>query len=147
MIPDVDHYLVRLNKACQNYYGVAGREYLRRLVHEKATSPGILAEYLEKQMATFQTEVANDPKIDNRIRRRFAGLYAAGQLGPRYKILHPRCDRFMEAISACYRAATAPESTSSLSAAEAAAGLGKFLQANRNELLKVKGGKALTQDA
>jgi hypothetical protein len=42
----------------------------------------------------------------------------------------------MEANSACYRAAIA------LSAAEAAAGLAKFLQANRNQLLKVKGGNS-----
>jgi putative DNA primase/helicase len=144
-IPDVDHYLVRLNKACQTNYGVAGREYLRRIVHEQATRPGALTEYLEREMETFRSEVANDPQIDNRIRRRFAGLYAAGQLGLRYNILHPKCDWFMGAISACYRAATATQSPS-LSTAGAAAHLATFLQTNRKRLFKVSG-KSSTQVA
>src|SRR5271168_4170713 len=49
-IPDVDRYLVRLNRACQKYYGVAGREYLRRLVDEKATNQRSLAAYLDMPM-------------------------------------------------------------------------------------------------
>jgi putative DNA primase/helicase len=144
--PDVDQYLVRLNKACQNYHGLAGREYLRCLVREKATSPETLVDYLKKQMATFLTEVANDPKVDNRIRRRFAGLYAAGQLGLRYKILHRRCDWFMEAISACYRAATASVAGSPLSPADAAVCIAKFVQANRHKLIRVKHNGAITEE-
>jgi hypothetical protein len=65
----VDSYLVRLNKACQSYYGVAGRLYLRRLVDELATDRSALEAYLDKEMMTFEDKVANDPQIDHRIRR------------------------------------------------------------------------------
>lgn len=46
----VDSYLVRLNKACQRYYGVAGRLYLQRLVNELATDRSTLEAFLDKEM-------------------------------------------------------------------------------------------------
>jgi len=49
----------------------------------------------------------------------------------------------MEAISACYRTATAPGSTSPVSAADAAACIVKFIDANRHKLLT---GKAISED-
>lgn len=117
---NVDRYLVRLNKACQSYYGVAGRLYLRRLVDELAADRNTLEAFLEKEIRTFEAQVANDPQVDNRIHRRFAGLYAAGHLGLRYKILPPECDWFMEAIASSYWAAIDLDSNSSLSGADAA---------------------------
>jgi hypothetical protein len=144
-IPDVDKYLQRLNRACESCYGVAGRAYLDYLVRELANDRSTLEAFLRKAMTTFEDKVANDAQVDPRIRRRFAGLYAAGQLGLRYQILHPRCDWFMEAMSSCYRAAIQPDASSSLSAAEAGARLAKFLRANRDRLLKVKGNVAITE--
>jgi putative DNA primase/helicase len=146
-IPDVDKYLQRLNRACESDYGVAGRAYLGYLVHDLANDRSTLEAFLRKAMTTFETEVANDAQVDPRIRRRYAGLYAAGQLGLRYQILHPRCDWFMEAMSSCYRAAISPDATSSLSAAEAAARLAKFLRANRDRLLKRSGERDITRSA
>jgi hypothetical protein len=146
-IPDVDKYLQRLNRACESYYGVAGRAYLRRLVHERAADWNTLEAFLRTEMTTFEDKVANDAQVDPRIRRRFAGLYAAGQLGLRYQILHPRCDWFMEAISSCYRAAIPPQSTSSLSAAEAATRLAKFLRTNRDRLLQRSREEDVTRSA
>jgi hypothetical protein len=136
---------VRLNKACQSYYGVAGQLYLRRLVDELATNRSALEAFLDKETRTFEDNVANDPQVDPRIRRRFAGLYAAGQLGLRYKILPPECDWFMDAIASCYWAAIDLDSNSSLSAAEAAAHVAKFLDANAGRLLKVRGDGAITE--
>ena len=146
--PDVDSYLHRLNQACQSYYGVAGQAYLR-LSRPMNSRPirSTLEAFLRKAMTTFETEVANDAQVDPRIRRRYAGLYAAGQLGLRCQVLHPRCDWFMEAMSSCYRAAISPDSTSSLSAAEAAARLAKFLRANRDRLLKRSGERDITRSA
>jgi hypothetical protein len=142
---DGDKNLQLLNRACVTYYGVAGRVYLRRLVDELASDRNALKAFLRKEMKTFETEVANDAQVDPRIRRRYAGLYAAGQLGLHYKILHPKCDWFMDAIASCYRAAIASESISSLSAAEAAACVAKFLDANADRLLKVKGNGVITE--
>jgi hypothetical protein len=96
-------------------------------------------------MRTFEDKVANDPKVDPRIRRRFAGLYAAGELGLRYKIIPPECDWFMDAIASCYLAAIGLNSNSSLSAAEAGVCLAKFIKDNQDQLLKVKGNGAITQ--
>ena len=144
---DVDRYLQRLNRACVTYYGVAGRKYLRRLVDELATDRNTLVAFLRKEMRTFEDRVANDPQVDHRIRLRFAGLYAAGQLGIRYGILHPRCDWFMDAIASCYWAAVALDAKSSLSATEAVACLVKFLRANQDRLLKVKGNGAITAES
>jgi putative DNA primase/helicase len=146
-IPDVDRYLQRLNQACESYYGVAGRAYLKRLVRERASDPSALEAFLRQEMARFEADVANHAQVDPRIRRRFAGLFAAGQLGLRYQILPSRCDRFMEAISTCYWAAIANETTASLSSTEAAACLSKFLRGNRDRLLKVNGKAAFTKDS
>jgi hypothetical protein len=144
---DVDRYLVLLNKACQTYYGVAGRFYLRCLVNELATDPNSLKAFLRKQMDTFQDKVANDSEVDNRIRRRFAGLYAAGQLGLRYGVLHPRCDWFMDAIASCYWAAIGLDSDSSLTTAEAIACLAKFMKDNCDQLPAIKGNGAITEES
>jgi hypothetical protein len=141
----VDRYLVLINKACQRHYGVAGRAYLRRLVDELATDRSTLKAFLDKKMRTFEDKVANDPKVDPRIRRRFAGLYAAGELGLRYKIMPPECDWFMDAIASCYWAAIGLNSNSSLSAAEAGVCLAKFIKDNQDQLLKVKGNGEITE--
>ena len=141
---DADQYLVRLNEACRNYYGVAGLHYLRRLVRDLATQRSTLITFLDRERRSFREEVANDPSVDNRVHRRFTGLYAAGQLGVRYGILHPRCDWFMEAIASCYWAAIALDAKSTLSTAEAVDCLAEFLRANRGRLLKVKGNGAIT---
>ena len=109
---EVDKYLQVLNQACVTCYGVAGRAYLRRLVDELANDRNTLKAFLRKEMKRFETEVANDAQVDPRIRRRYAGLYAAGQLGLHYEILHPECDWFVDAIASCYRAAIAPGSIS-----------------------------------
>jgi hypothetical protein len=98
-------------------------------------------------MRTFEDKVANDPKVDHRIRRRFAGLYAAGQLGLRYEIIPPECDWFMDAIASCYWAAIDLDSNSSLPAAKATACLTKFIEDNQDQLLKVKDKGAITKDS
>jgi putative DNA primase/helicase len=144
---DPDRYLGRLNRACKPYFGAAGRAYLRYLVQEMRTNPDDLKAFMRKQMAAFEIKVANDPQVDPRIRRRFAALYAAGQLGLRSEILPPECDGFMDAIGACYRDAVALMPRSALSAVEAINTLRKFLDDNRKGLLKVDGEKTLTGKA
>jgi putative DNA primase/helicase len=133
-----EHYLRILNRDCKNYYGVAGREYLRCLVQHWRASPHELKEFLNKEAAAFETYVGAD-HVDPRVRRRFAGLYAAGQLGLRYKVLPPECDGFMAAIASCYRDAIALIPRPLLSTPRAIDTLGKFLDDNRKRLLKVEG--------
>ena len=138
-------YLQRINKACQSNYGVAGRVYLEHIVQDRRTNPGELEAFLAKEMDIFENEVANDPHVDARIRRRFAALYAAGQLGLRYKIVPRKCDRFMDTIGACYRDAVAllapPVPVSDTEAIDTLAG---FLRSHRKELLKPDGKHPLT---
>lgn len=145
--PDIDRYLQRLNRACERYYGAAGRRYLECLVRDLDTDRTSLETFVQKEMARFEAEVANHPQVDPRVRRRFAGLFAAGQLGLRYGVLHPRCDRFMEAISSCYWAAIATEPAYSLSDREVAGRLAKFLHSNRAQLHKVKSAAPLTEES
>jgi hypothetical protein len=103
-----------------------------------------LEAFLAGRMRTFEDNIASDTQVDPRIRRRFAALFAAGQLGMYYMIF-PRCDWFMDAIASCYRAAIAPQSTLLVSATEAVACVVKFLEANQDRLLNVKDGGAITE--
>jgi putative DNA primase/helicase len=134
-----DQFTQRLNRACYNSYGVIGRAYLAYLVRELSTNRSALEASLNKDKAAFETKVANDPQVDPRVRRRFAALYAAGQLGLRSKILPPECDGFMDAIASCYRDAVALMPRPALSPAQAINAMNKFLDNNRKRLLKLEG--------
>ena len=82
-------------------------------------------------MEKFEREVASHPHVDHRIRRRFAALYAAGQLLVRYDIVPKECDRFMEAISTCYGAAIGLLPKAPPSPVEVIQGVFKFYKENR----------------
>jgi len=137
-----EKYLQRINRACETCYGVAGREYLKRLVKELSSDREALLRSLRKDMDYFETKIADDPTVDPRIRRRFALLYAAGQLGLRYKILPSRCDGFERAISACYGDAVGLSGrTSDTKAIET---LNGFLRDNQERLPRVGPDRPLT---
>jgi len=140
-----DQYLQRLNRACHLYCGVAGRTYLGRLVTEVAKDGRGLEAFLADHMRTFENKIANDPQVDPRIRRRFAALFAAGQLGLRYGVLHPSCDWFMDAIASCYRAAIASQPGLSISAPVAIARLIKYLDDNIKKLPEASGKQPITK--
>ena len=82
-------------------------------------------------MEKFEREVASHPHVDHRIRRRFAALYAAGQLLVRYDIVPKECDRFMEAISTCYGAAIGLLPKAPPSPVEVIQGVFRFYKENR----------------
>jgi putative DNA primase/helicase len=141
-----EEYLSRINRACETYYGVAGRAYLERLVHDLSTQRGALLASLKGDMDAFEKEVATDNRVDPRIRRRFGALYAAGQLGLRYGLLPPQCDQFMEAVGSCFRDAVAHLTfTSGISGGKLTEALQRFLDAHKERVFRVGGGGRLTE--
>jgi putative DNA primase/helicase len=130
-----DEYLVWVNRACRKYYGVAGRAYLRRLLKDHAEDCKKLHSEVRRDMEKFEREVASHPHVDHRIRRRFAALYAAGQLLVKYDIVPKECDRFMEAISTCYRAAIGQLPKAPPSKGEVFEDLFRFWKENRRKFL------------
>jgi hypothetical protein len=130
-----DAMLKRLNEACAKYYGVAGRLYLQRLVTDLKMRPAELKAALKKDMNLFMTTVATDVSVDDRLRHRFALVYAALQLGLRYEILPSECDWALEAVSRCYYAAL--HSSGVISESGARETLREFLRANARAFPKL----------
>ena len=87
-------------------------------------------------MERFEREVANEQHVDHRIRRRFAALFAAGQLLLRYSIAPKKCDKFMDAISKCYRVAIRLQPKPLPSMEQLAHSLHDFLRQHKSEFLK-----------
>ena len=78
-----------LVKVTANHYGVAMREFLRRLVEERAADEGALRRQITKSMKRFRSRVGVDENNGSatRVVDAFGLIYAAGVLAQRYGAL------------------------------------------------------------
>tara|TARA_R110000851_G_scaffold31015_1_gene84195 strand:- start:11174 stop:12316 length:1143 start_codon:yes stop_codon:yes gene_type:complete len=106
--PDDDEpiatYVERITRSSRRLYGVAGREFLSRLLADHQKSPEKLLADLIRYTAKFRQKVGVDGSDGDAKRKAdgFAIIYAGGRLAQRYRIL-PKKWKCGQAIQNCYR--------------------------------------------
>src|ERR1700730_18655820 len=95
-----------LKARCRKFYGAAGEEFVRRLVHDRGRDPAALKGFLKDERNVYlqalkvKTQVENLRPL-NRASGRFATTFAAGSLGIKYRILPWSRDDLLQAILTC----------------------------------------------
>lgn len=97
-------YVERITRYSRRLYGVAGREFLNRLLADHQKSPEKLLADLNRYTAKFRQKVGVDGSDGDAKRKAdgFAIIYAGGRLAQRYGIL-PRKWKCGPAAHKCYR--------------------------------------------
>ena len=103
---DVAALCKRLRALMAEHFGVAAREFLHRLVDWRARDEEGLKEWLGRRRASFlrhAERIAAPERSIDRVRQKFATLYAAGCLAIAFGILPWERKRLRQGLLACVR--------------------------------------------
>ncbi|TAK99427.1 MAG: DUF927 domain-containing protein [Rhodospirillaceae bacterium] len=90
-----------LEKACAANYGVAGREYISKIVADKAAS----TEFVRKMVDRFLKHVGVEDSSESRYAKRFGLAYAGLKLAEKHGVIRLPKNSAWKAINLCYRRA------------------------------------------
>jgi len=140
----VEDFVVRLKAICDDNFGVAGRVYVRKILHELADDPEGLAHWLERRRDYFRRVARKRASNNDRYARvisHFATVYSALRLSDRYKVLALRKGSASRALLACLQdhlrvtSAAEDQSTSQTPLAQ----LRGYIRKNRDAFVRLSG--------